>query len=783
VAKCYFACVVVCGQAFTEQTIAYIQAAIEREPRMSRVALSRRVCGRLNWRSPNGKLKEMSCRIALLKLQRRGVIQLPALNHRAPGRKRRPLNASIPAPEPIACSLRELGGVELVKVNSADSKVSKTWNELMERYHYLGSGPLCGAQLRYLVKSAKEQQWLGGLSFSASAWCVKARDQWIGWSHRARRENLHQVVSNSRFLILPWVKVQNLASHVLGQAVGRLGADWQHRYGFKPVLVETFVDQSRFSGSSYRAANWLFVGQTTGRGRQDREKTFSLSRKDVYVYPLSQKAREVLCSVRAQAEPEPRRTEKPHDWAQQELGAANLNDERLRKRLLTLARDFYERPQANLPQACQSRAKTRAAYRFFDHPKITMDKLLSPHYEATLKRMSEEPVVLVVQDTTTLNYSAHPLTEGIGPISPKKSKGAIGLLLHDSIAFNGAGTPLGVLDVQGWARDPKQFGKRALRHQLGIEHKESNKWLKGFKKVHEAQRYCPNTIVVSVADREADIYELFHLAIQSGSTAHLLVRAEHNRVIADEQSRLWEHLVTTPVVGIEVISVPRQGKRAAREARLNLRFTRVKLVPPSRKREFKELQVSAILAQEVDCPAGMEPLEWMLLTTMSVENFDQAIEKLRWYAKRWGIEVYHRTLKSGCKIEERQLGSADRLEACLAIDMVVAWRIFHLAKLGRETPDVPCSVFFEEAEWKALYCFVRQDPKPPDQPPTLRQAIGMIASLGGFLGRRSDGDPGTKSLWLGIQRLDDIAATWKFMALNFAPHLLSTPVSSKPDYG
>jgi hypothetical protein len=773
--------VVVCGQAFTEQTIAYIQATIEHGP-MSRVALSRRVCGKLNWRSPNGKLKEMSCRVALSKLQRRGVIQLPALNHRAPGRKKRDLNESIPAPEPIACSLRELGGVELVKVNSADSKVSKRWNELMERYHYLGSGPLCGAQLRYLIKSAKGQ-WLGGLAFSASAWRVKGRDQWIGWSDRARKENLHHVVSNSRFLILPWVKVQNLASHVLGQAGGRLGADWQQRYGFKPVLLETFVDQSRFSGSSYRAANWLFVGQTTGRGRQDREKKFSLSRKDVYVYPLNPKAREVLCRVRAQAEPEPCRTEKPHDWAQQEFGAAKLNDERLRKRLLTLARDFYERPQANLPQACQSRAKTRAAYRFFDHPDITMDKLLSSHYEATFKRMSEEPVVLVVQDTTTLNYSAHPLTEGIGPISPKKSKGAIGLLLHDSMAFNGAGTALGLLDVQCWARDPKQFGKRVLRHELGIEHKESNKWLKSFKKVHEAQKYCPHALLVSVADREADIYELFHLATQSGSTAHLLVRAEHNRFIADEQSRLWEHLVTMPVVGIEIISVPRQGKRAVREACLNVRFARVKLVPPSRKREFKELEVSAILAQEVDCPKDIEPLEWMLLTTMSVENFDQAIEKLRWYAKRWGIEVYHRTLKSGCKIEERQLGSADRLEACLAIDMVVAWRIFHLAKLGRQTPDVPCSVFFEEAEWKALFCFVQQDPKPPDQPPTLRQAIGMVASLGGFLGRRSDGDPGTKSLWLGIQRLDDIAATWKFMALNFAPHLLSTPVSSKPDYG
>jgi hypothetical protein len=773
--------VVVCGQTFSEQTIAYIGATIEREPLISRVALSRRVSGKLNWRSPNGKLKEMSCRVALSKLDRRGVIQLRPLTQRAPGRKKTEFCEPIPTPEPIQCSLKGLGGVELIRLNSAESKASRCWNELMERYHYLGSGPLCGAQLRYLIKSAKGQ-WLGGLAFSASAWRVKARDEWIGWSDRARQENLHRVVSNSRFLILPWVKVQNLASHVLGQAIGRLRADWQERYGFEPVLLETFVDRSRFLGSSYRAANWLYVGKTSGRGRQDRKRTFSLSPKDVYVYRLRKKAREVLCSARSQQEPELCSPERHEDWAQQEFGKAELNDERLSKRLLTLARDFYERPQANLPQACQSRAKTRAAYRFFDHPKITMDKLLNSHYEATLKRISEEKTVLVVQDTTTVNYSAHPLTKGLGPISPK-SEGVVGLLLHDSMAFNLAGTPLGLLDVQCWARDPKQFGKRAFRHELSIEHKESQKWLKSFTKVGEAKKRCPNTTLISVADREADIYEFFHLGLKNGCGAQLLVRAEHNRLLADGQGRLWEHIAKQAVAGTEVISVPRQGKRAPREARLEVRFGRVKLTPPSRKLEFKELDITAVLAQEIDCPPGIEPLEWMLLTTMSVENFDEAVEKLRWYAKRWGIEVYHRTLKSGCKIEERQLGSADRLEACLAIDMVVAWRIFHLAKLGRETPDVPCSVFFEEAEWKALYCFVRQDPKPPDQPPILKEAIRMVARLGGFLGRRGDGEPGTKSLWLGIQRLDDIAATWKFMALNFAPHLLSPPVSSKSDYG
>src|SRR5262245_7792389 len=196
----------------------------------------------------------MSCRVALSRLHRRGVIDLPPLTQPAPGRKKPAPCKAIISAEPIQCSLRALGAVELVKVKSAESTAARCWNELMERYHYLGSGPLCGAQLRYLIKSAKGQ-WLGGLAFSASAWRVKARDRWIGWSDSARKENLHQVVSNSRFLILPWVKVQNLASHMLGQAIGRLRADWQERYGFSPVLLETFVDRSRFNGSSYRAAN------------------------------------------------------------------------------------------------------------------------------------------------------------------------------------------------------------------------------------------------------------------------------------------------------------------------------------------------------------------------------------------------------------------------------------------------------------------------------------------------------------------------------------------------
>jgi hypothetical protein len=772
--------VIVCGQHFAPEIIARIQDTIDSEPGLSRVSLSRRVCGWLNWRSPNGKYKEMSCRAALLKLHRRAVIRLRPSSYPAPQRKRREQDEVVKSPAPIQCSFRKLGPVELLAVGSADSKDSRLWNEFMERYHYLGSGPLCGAQQRYLIRSAGHQ-WLGALAFSAAAWRVKARDQWIGWSDQARKTHLPKVISNSRFLILPWVKVPHLASHVLAQSAKRLRTDWQRRYGYEPVLLESFVERGRFAGTSYRAANWQYVGKSCGRGRQDRTKSFSLPQKDIYLYPLRAEFKEIL-SAAPIAPLKPRSHAVNQDWVKEEFGAAQLNDQRLKRRLLLIARDLYDRPQASLPEACRSRAKTKAAYRFFDHPDTTMDNVLAAHYEATLKRMSEQKLVLIAQDTTTLNYSAHPLTTGLGPIG-SRPKGVVGLMLHDSMAFNLEGTPLGLVDVQCWARDSKAYGKKHLRHERTIEEKESQKWLKAFRKVIAAQKHCPEATLVSVGDREADIYELFKLAVSEGAGAQLLVRAEQDRLLADGQGHLWKQMAQQPVAGTQVLSVPRRANRDPRIARLEVRFKEVRLKPPQRRRKLGELKIWAILAEEINAPEGVEPLKWMLLTTVALESFADATEKLLWYTRRWGIEVYHRTLKSGCKIEERQLGSADRLEACLAIDMVVAWRIFHLTKLGRETPEVPCTIFFEDSQWKALYCFVRQQPTPPKEPPTLKEAVHMMASLGGFLGRKGDGEPGTKSIWIGIQRLDDIEATWKFMAQNFAPYLLTTPVSSNPGYG
>jgi uncharacterized protein DUF4338/transposase-like protein/transposase Tn5 family protein len=764
------------GQRIDEKIIAQIQSIINENPNAKRGALSRRICEQLKWRSRNGRLREVSCRKVLGRLQRDEKIRLAEAAAFPAGRRRKAELEEVRAEKIHQGVLKDFKPIQLTAVGSGDSEASRIWNDLMDRYHYLGSGPLCGAQLRYLIRSEKHG-WMGALAFSAAAWRVQARDRWIGWSGEIRETNLNQVVSNSRFLIVPQWRVPHLASHVLGLAMKRLATDWRGCYGYEPVLVETFVDKERFEGTCYRAANWIEVGETQGRGRQDGSHRRQGSIKRIFVYALDAQARQRLCEGTVAPKLTVRQSD-PKDWAEAEFGTVDLGDRRMNRRAVEIARDFYARPQAQIPQACQTRARTKATYRFFRHPNTNMDDLLAGHRKSSYQRIAEHEVVLCPQDTTSLNYSAHPATENLGPIGSSKN-GPIGLIVHDTMSFTVEGTPLGLLDVQCWARDAEQFGKKHKRKQLPIEQKESYKWLRSFESVVEAQRHCPNTVLVSMGDREADIYELFHLALQDPNGPKLVVRAEYDRLLEDGQGQLWSMVASQPLVGIQEVHVPRRATAPARVARLQVHFAEVTLKPPSDKTKYGPLKLWAVLAQETDAPPNVTPLCWMLLTTCRVTNFDEATEKIAWYTKRWGIEIYHRTLKSGCNIEERQLGDADTIEACLAIDMVVAWRVYHLTKVGREVPDLPCTIFCEEDEWKALTSFILRTPIVDGTPPTAREYVRMLASLGGFLGRKCDGEPGTKSIWLGQQRLDDIKLAYQF----FVPQLRPPPVPGAYTYG
>jgi hypothetical protein len=383
-----------------------------------------------------------------------------------------------------------------------------------------------------------------------------------------------------------------------------------------------------------------------------------------------------------------------------------------------------------------------------------MDVLLTSHIEATIERMKAHPVVLAPHGTTTLDYNAHPINEGLGSTDSNNSE-SISLILHDTLAFSVYGTPLGVLDAQFWVRDPDAVGDSGpLVRERTIEDAESAKWLRSYRKVAEMQRWCPETTLVSIGDQGSDIWEVLLEAIKDPDGPQLLARADRRQLKA-ENAELWRYMAAREVETRLEIHIPRSGSRPARDAWVDLRFAKVDLSPPRRCAGDPSIPLWAVYLQEN--PAGAEirePVGWMLLTTAAVETVEDAKTRVEWCAARWGLEVYQRTLKSGCRIRNRQLGTANKLEACLGIDMVMAWRVLQLTMLGRETPRAPCTLYFDDVEWKTLCCLITKKPVPPEQPPAMAEAVYMVGQLGGYLGRNSDGPPGTQTLWRGLQRLE-----------------------------
>lgn len=282
-----------CGRLFTTEEMEWIRQLVASEPPLNRAQLSRRVCSELHWLRPDGRSKEMSCRVAMLRMQRDGLITLPRPEKgNGNGRTRPRLTTASDPKTPLSLSASELGPLVFRPVDTPPDSV--LWNELIERYHYLGYKPLPGAQIRYLVFG--RGHLLAALGFGAAAWKVAPRDQLIGWTADQRRANLHRIVNNARFLILPWVAVRNLASRILAASAKGLPCDWKSRYGYQPCLLETFVERDRFRGTCYRAANWIHVGQTQGRGKLDRRHRHPLPVKYVYLYPIHKHFRQKLCA-------------------------------------------------------------------------------------------------------------------------------------------------------------------------------------------------------------------------------------------------------------------------------------------------------------------------------------------------------------------------------------------------------------------------------------------------------------------------------------------------------
>ena len=457
-------------------------------------------------------------------------------------------------------------------------------------------------------------------------------------------------------------------------------------------------------------------------------------------------------------------------WIVEELKTVDLPDGRLNDRLALLLDRFSANPSASLPQACKGRAELEAAYRFFDNPRTNPDNILAPHRDATLERIRRHKVVLLAQDSSEADLTRPQEVVG-GPLSDERRTG---LILHPLLAFTPDRLPLGTVHLDVWARDPGKFRRRKTRRLRPIEDKESKRWPEGYRQACLVAQAAPDTEVICLSDSEGDVYEalLAAVPVPGQRMARFIIRAAQDRCLAQRGFKLVATAEATPALATLSVRVSRRvanpsekrkrkKARPTRQATVTVRAARLRLRGPERPGgRLPDLEVNCVLAREQDPPAGEEAIEWVLLTDLPIDTAEQAVGVVLYYSVRWQAEVFFGVLKGGCQVEQRQLEDPERYKACLAVYLIVAWRVLYLSMRGRRDAEAPCEVVFEPDEWRAAYTMARGE--APRQVPRLGEMVGVVAELGGYIKRgKGGGPPGPKVIWRGLVRLMDFVAGWR----------------------
>ena len=428
------------------------------------------------------------------------------------------------------------------------------------------------------------------------------------------------------------------------------------------------------------------------------------------------------------------------DW--DAIGTLQMGDVRRNKRIRQVLAGLCERPAGTITQVFDQPGEAKAAYRLLSGAGEWQAPLAQGLRQGCLARVAKQNLILAIQDTTHLDFAASPVN------------GEDGFRLHSLLAATPEGVPLGVLHQRFWQRDPATTGLRHQRRERAFPEKESQRWLDALEGVG-GDDWPADTHVIVVGDRENDIFEYF--AAPRPAACDLLVRAAHPRRVAGSAGNLWQAVAASPVADERLVILPRRPERSPREARLQLRFRPVSVRPPKHGPRPDQAPVAlwVVAVEETQPPAGETPLSWVLLTTRPVDSVDRAWECVDFYCRRWLIERFHYTLKSGCKIEASQLRDVAALQALTTLFCYVAWRLLWLTYLARTVPNEPASLAFTTLEWQTLVR-LQAPGRSLSEPPPLAEAVAWLGRLGGHPGRRRDGWPGVKVLWRGWIRLQDI---------------------------
>jgi len=461
-------------------------------------------------------------------------------------------------------------------------------------------------------------------------------------------------------------------------------------------------------------------------------------------------------------------------WAVDELAKVDFGDKRLNKRLLKIADAQSLTPQKSINAAAADWSCAKGAYRLFDNQKVTADKILEPHHENTIHRIYGQELVVIAQDTTFVDFSSHFKTYGLGAAT-RMDDGyeTKGIHFHAGLALSCEGTPLGLLYSKLWSRRPQKKSKYE-QTKMPITKKESYRWIECLE---QTKALIPSgTRALVVADRECDIYEYFEAA--QDFEIDVLVRLNHDRVVVDEfgeSLRVEEVLKNEKSRGKLNIHVPGNGSRIARDAIMEIKFAKICLQGKPRgvsTKKRRDLQLSVVRLEEKNTPMGKTPLKWTLLTSLPVETFEQAQEMMKYYRMRWTIELFFKSLKTGCNVEKCRLDDGEKLIKFIALCGVIAWRIMWLTWLGRELPQASGELALTEVEWKVLWIKKHKDKikagvmkaEPPETIPDLCTVTKLIASLGGFMNRKGDGNPGLITITRGWMSIMETAEVYEILA-------------------
>ena len=447
-----------------------------------------------------------------------------------------------------------------------------------------------------------------------------------------------------------------------------------------------------------------------------------------------------------------------------ELEGIDLGDKRLNQRSQLIIEALGANPEASCNSACDGWSDTLSAYRFFDNKSIQPEDILKPHLAATKRRIHEHSVVLIAQDTTELDYSDHPPSDA----RCLNTKDRLGLYDHTHLAVTPNGLSLGVVGVEYLDRDEEGLGKSKERSKLPIEEKESLRWLTGYRLACELARDCQETQIVSVADREADLYDIFmeseKQAKEHAQSADFIIRAKIKRSTPqrdpemgpDAYKKVRDEVSNSELRATQTIDLPRTPKRAPREAKLEVRAIRVTVKPPHERRSLPTVTYNVVLVEEVDGPNDGTDVSWLLITSLPIETLEEIQLVIDYYVARWAIEVFFRVFKTGCQVEKIQLETLSRLKNCLAFYKIIAWRIMYLTYMNRECPTLPCDAMFDDCEWMSVWRVVTKT-ELPKTPPTLSEFMALLTQLGGYNNRKTESPPGPQPVWVGIRRMTDFA--------------------------